>query len=62
MDPNVTLANFLAAMNRADDMRDEDGEHSTDDRLETLQEAVDHASNLFEWLRTGGFAPDWSKR
>jgi hypothetical protein len=54
MDPTQALREFYAACQRAGAAK-----HS-DDENEELWEAVANARNLFDWLRKGGFAPDWS--
>lgn len=61
MDPNATLAMFFAALQAADKAA-ERGDAGHNDEMSALRDAVDHARDLFEWLRNGGFAPDWSKR
>lgn len=50
MDPDVTLATFMASVNEAVDA-DDDVVYV--DRLEA-------ATILFEWLAQSGFAPQWS--
>lgn len=56
MDPDVVLAMFYAATKRADE-----SETGSDQEIDLLRRAVDHAADLFEWLRKGGYAPDWRK-
>jgi hypothetical protein len=62
MDPDEALARFFQARAKAEEeARVAEREHeSIHDVQVSLQEAVDAASDLFEWLANGGFAPRWS--
>lgn len=54
MDPDVTLATFMASVNEAV-AADDDVVY-----VDRLEEAVEAATILFEWLAQSGFAPTWS--
>lgn len=59
MDPDAALAGFFTSSYLADVA----ARNGLDvDEADNLRDAVNFASDLFEWLRNGGFAPDWSKR
>lgn len=63
MDPQEALARFYAAREEAraaTKTAEWLGETAHTTEL-CLQEAVDAASDLFEWLSKGGFAPNWKE-
>jgi hypothetical protein len=71
MDPNETLrlfreryANYSALSDRREATEEEGGLGAREDLdleiLDELEYAAGHAHDLFEWLATGGYAPDWT--
>ena len=52
MDPNETLHLYREALKAAEKAQD------FEEEADNLREAVEHADNLFAWIKAGGFLPN----
>lgn len=57
MDPDEALRLYNQSITEACDLVEGEAVSACDHFLEATQ----HMTELLEWLKSGGFAPDWSK-